>query len=445
MSAPTIETRLVSFDGGVAERVRYQRPDRYRDIDAPVAGDARIARGGGYSYAAASFGRGSVVQDMRRFNRILAFDPVKRLIEVEAGATLGEVLDVTSRAGLALPVQPGYPAITVGGCIAANVHGKNPLREHTFAESVDEIVLFHPAHGFLRLTPADPSGIFDLTCGGFGLTGIIVSARLRLWALASATMAITRIPISTPVEALPQLEPLARTSAFAYTWHDAVPSKATFGRGFIYHGRASERPLPARGVVEPYRRLTPEQRATLPVSLWRDSTARMLTSAFWHLEHRRRTTTEVSVFDAMFPFAARSSYFRLFGRPGLLESQLIVPSERAGDFLSELQDLVLSMRAPALMLSMKAFRGVQRWLRFEGDGVCVTLDLRRAPGAVEFLRRLDDLGLRVGAIPNIIKDSRLPRRVVDGSYPGADEFRARLRDFDGQRSFQSELSIRLGL
>ena len=154
MNAHRVPATFVSFDGAVSASGVCQRPDRYRFIDAPDPDLApRIARGGGYSYAAASFGAGSVVQDMRRFNRILGFDPAARIIEVEAGVTLGDVFAVASREGLGLPVQPGYPAITVGGCIAANVHGKNPVREGTFVDSVLDLTLFHPDRGVLRLSP----------------------------------------------------------------------------------------------------------------------------------------------------------------------------------------------------------------------------------------------------------------------------------------------------
>ena len=97
---------------------------------------------------------GSVVQEMRRFNRILRFDPAARLIEVESGVTLGDIFAVASREGLGLRRSPVIPAITVGGCIAANVHGKNPVRDGTFVDSVLDLTFFHPAHGVVHTRPA---------------------------------------------------------------------------------------------------------------------------------------------------------------------------------------------------------------------------------------------------------------------------------------------------
>jgi decaprenylphospho-beta-D-ribofuranose 2-oxidase len=445
---PTLRTAraaFTSFDGAISEAVSYQRPDRYRLIEADLGGRPRIARGGGYSYVAASFGAGSIVQEMGRFNRLLRFDPVARVVEVESGVTLGDLLALTSRAGLGLAVQPGYPAITVGGCIAANVHGKNPVREGTFADSVLDLTLFHPRLGVLRISPERSPDIFDLTCGGFGLTGVILSASLRLQPLVGPRVSIRRIVVGSPGEALALAPELAGGHLFAYTWHDAAPASRTFGRGFVYAGSMLPGPIPASGVASRYRATTSRDRARLPFSLWRRLTTRALTSAYWHVERARPETTETGLFDAIFPFARRAAYFRLYGRPGLAECQILVPYDRAGAFLRDLRQLVLSMRPPSVMLSMKAFHGEPRLLRFQGRGICVTLDLARSPATLKFLHRLDALTLAADGVPNIVKDSRLPRAVAQACYPEYEHFRERLHAFDAERLYRSELSERLGL
>src|SRR6266498_6144161 len=145
--------RLVSFDGGVSARVAVRRPDRYRHLEASWGdGRPRIARGGGYSYAAASFDADSVTIDMRRFDRILAFDPARRRIKVEAGLTLGPLLAFTTERGLWITQIPGYPDITVGGAIAANVQGKGAFRAGTFRHAVVDVTLFHPDVGWMTLS-----------------------------------------------------------------------------------------------------------------------------------------------------------------------------------------------------------------------------------------------------------------------------------------------------
>jgi decaprenylphospho-beta-D-ribofuranose 2-oxidase len=436
---------LVSFDGGVRARTVCHRPDRYRLLERDVDTRARIARGGGYSYSAASFGGGAVTVEMQRFNRILAFDPARRTIEVEAGMTLGDLLPVTTRAGLWLAVQPGYPAITVGGCIAANVHGKNPLRDGTFRSCVADLTLFHPDHGFRRLSEADGTAPFELTCGGYGLTGIVVAATLRLEPLGGSRVAVKRRAVGSLSEAARMVQELAGKSLFAYTWHDATSRPRTFGRGYVYEGTLDPGDLDPRDLAAPYRVLTAGARAGLPFSLWNRASARVFASTYWHLERRRPATTTGGLFDAIFPFARRSAYFRLFGRPGLVEYQVIVPFDRIESFLAELGRRVLSADPPAVMLSMKAFAGEPGRLRFEGDGICLTLNLARSAATRDLLTRLDELSIDAGALPNIIKDSRLPARVVRACYPEYERFRRELAAFDPRRRFRSDLSERLEL
>ncbi len=434
--------RFVSFDGGFAERAEYQRPDRYRMIEGDRSARPRIARGGGYSYAAASFGAGSLVVDMSRFDRVLGFDPEHRRIEVEAGITLGDLLDLTAPRDLWLPVQPGYPAITVGGCIAANVHGKNPAREGTFARSVEAVTLFHPRHGTLRVNRAVPEGLLDLTCGGYGLTGIILAATLRLEPLPGPVAWIERVPIASLADGLARVRAATEGTAFAYTWHDGTPVRRRFGRGFAFVGTIP--PGPPGRLGRPYRRLSAASRG-LPVPLWGRLTTPLLATGFRWLEGTKPARTAVPLFDAMFPFARRGTYFRLYGRRGLAEVQLLVPPDAVEGLLGELERQVLRARAPVVMVSMKLFRGTPGLLRFEGDGVCLTLDLVRSRAGLEFLPVLDELAAAAGTLPHIIKDSRLPGPVVRKCYPEYERFRERLHVYDPGRLFRSELSRRLDL
>jgi decaprenylphospho-beta-D-ribofuranose 2-oxidase len=159
----------------------------------------------------------------------------------------------------------------------------------------------------------------------------------------------------------------------------------------------------------------------------------------------RPARSEQPLFEALFPFAHRGEYFILYGRRGLAEYQVLVSDAEIEGFLKELEREVLLLRPPVVMASMKLFRGQQRLLRFEGDGVCVTLNLVRSSEGMAFLSRLDELTIAVGGIPHIIKDSRLPAPIVARCYAEYERFRQRLRVHDPDRLFRSELSERLGL
>ncbi len=135
----------------------------------------------------------------------------------------------------------------------------------------------------------------------------------------------------------------------------------------------------------------------------------------------------------------------MFGRRGFIEYQVIVPRDRAEVYVRGLQSLLARGGLPSVLVSMKLFKGTQRLLRFEGDGACVTLYLARTNSAADVLPVLDELAVKTGSIPNIIKDSRLPLSAVRSLYPEYDLFRTALRSYDPERLLRSELSERLGL
>ena len=435
--------RLTTFDRGFSADVDARRPDRYRALDAPVGPGGRIARGGGYSYSAASFGAGAAVIDMTCFNRVLRFEPAAREIEVEAGMTLGDLLTLTAPAQLWLPVQPGYPDITIGGCIAANVHGKNPARAGTFRHSVVNFTLVHPNHGTITVDSGSNPLLFELTCGGFGLTGVIVAATLRLEPLLGSRLSMRRTMLGSLADGLASIRAQAPEHAFAYTWHDAAPSRR-FGRGVAYQGTFISGTARIADVDRPYRRINPNGRR-MPVAGWNRWTNGLFNWGHRTLERTKPEVGELALFDSLFPFARRPGIFLMFGDPGFIEYQAIVPDSQVERYLASIEELFREQSLPSVLVSMKQFRGTRRWLRFEADGVCVTLYLARTGAATESLAALDCLAMETGSVVNIMKDSRLPASAVRALFPEYEVFRDELRRYDPQRLFRSELSERLGL
>ncbi len=439
-------SKFLSFDGQISISSDFARPDRYRVFDQTWAKGPYIAQGGGYSYAAASFGQGVTTVSMRSFSRILFLDENNKTVTVEAGITLGELLGATSRRGLALGVQPGYPDITIGGCIAADVNGKNFGVAGSFHSCVISLVLYHPAHGLITLSEEENKELFDLTCGGYGSTGIIVSATLRLEQIKKGEKTLLhRSSLNSLTEGLEQLRSSAVSSSnFAYTFHVASPTKGLFGRGFLYTGE------PAEGngkFTSPpsYRPITARARSISPISLWASPLRNAALKFYLHQEEKKTSTNNISLFASTFPFAANPYYFLAYGKRGLAEAQVIITDEKAGAFLELLEALLFNHNAPGVMISLKKSSGLQTGFRFAGPGICVTLDMAQTSSTSIFLTAFDELCLEHKAIPNLIKDSRLSQEVVSASYPEYELTIDRINKLDPNRVFMSELLMRAGL
>lgn len=445
---PTSRVLFISFDGGVVADGFLQRPDRYRFWMQNGSQGYSIPRGAGLSYAAASFSQGGISVEHRFFNRILDFDSEKNVVEVEAGIELSALHDFLSCRGLYLPIQPGHGRITVGGCIAADVHGKNQAKDGTFINQVVALTLFHPNHGVIEIFPESEPELFRLTCGGYGLTGHIIRAKLHASPIPSFTLEAIAIPVSDVYSGINYLVRNALEADMAYSWHDFTLKGSSFGRGYIYLARfTSEKSL------EPLR----FHHRTNPPAL--SSTKRIS----WNLPMLNRITTPIlnflysrnqgfhgqlrlmNLYDILFPIHKTQFYFNLFGVHGFHEYQIVIPADRTQNYLDAVQDYINKHSIPVTLASAKLFSGTQDLLRFTGEGTCFALNFPRTQKSSNFLIFLDNLLMQIGGIPNIIKDSRLPRSVVDSCYPEADLFRRQLYAFDSKRVFRSELSERLGL
>ncbi len=446
MTSPAASTRYVSFDGGFEAECPSVRPDRYRFFDARPFPSPAIPRGAGLSYAAASFDPSSVTIDHSAFNRFLAFSESERTATVEAGMTLGELAQLIIPRGLYLSVQPGHPSITIGGCVAADVHGKNHFRDGTFILQIQSLRLFHPTHGTLQLSPNENPDLFRLTCGGYGLTGNIQSVTLQLQPIRSGMVRVTTTPLEE-ISRLPELlAGVAQSADLVYTWHDFTSTDDNFGRGMLTAGVFADHvPAPSETPIPPTRALRSETRGRFPGRFFNRWTTPAFNRLYRRTTLRRGEPHLMPFYDFCFPVHDKQIYFKLFGRRGFHEFQHVVPIPRWTEYVTAIKTRLAAHPLPVTLASAKLFRGEQDLLRFTGDGICMAINIPRMDGSLEFAAFLDDLLPNLGAIPNIIKDSRLPQQAVARTYPQYELFRERLRAFDPERLYRSELSRRLEL
>jgi decaprenylphospho-beta-D-ribofuranose 2-oxidase len=446
-NAPQAERAFTSFDGGVHANGMLEQPDRYRYWDRDATQSPRISRGAGLSYAAASFLDGGLTVSHVLFDRVTGFDTASNIVEVEAGITLFALHRFLSARGLYLSVQPGHGLITVGGCIGADVHGKNHAHDGTFMSQVEALSLFHPSHGMLELSRERDPELFRLTCGGYGLTGHIVRARLRAIPIPSPTVDLRAVAFSDAMDGLERLRGASREADFAYTWHDMAGVGKRYGSGYVYQAYFAPGYLESSSLsseTEPPP-LSAAGRAAWPIMIFNSLSVRALNVLYRYQQRPALTGRFLPLQDVLFPVHKAQGYFKLFGTRGFHEYQVILPLAEMPEYLDVIRTYIRQRRLAITLASAKMFDGPRELLRFTGEGVCLALNFPRGKVAHEFLPFLDERVMALGGVPNIIKDSRLPRTVVDACYPGASEFRTALRSFDPKRMFRSELSERLGL
>lgn len=434
-----MKKKFSSLDRQTTEICDYQRPDRYRDILSIDKCGHLIPRGSGLSYVAASFGGGAISVGMDKFNRILSFDPSTKLIKVEAGITVGNLQKFLFCYGLTIAVQPGHPNITIGGCIACDVHGKNQTKEGLFDSVIDSLTLFHPSHGEIILSRQHNADIFELTCGGYGLTGIILDVTLRLSDQSQKSVRQYLIPVAGLLETRDAIADQGDAYDFVYSWNDLASQP--MGRGFLVGGKLDQEEMLTDWSFSDLNKNQP----FFHPSIFRRETAPIINAYYnWNMR-RKKNGLLTPIFEFTYPAAKLGFYFSLYGSRGFIEHQVLIPEHAYKSWIFELLKILKNSNETITLASVKAFEGKSNLLRYNGTGYSVSLDMPATPAALNLLNEIDSLDCDHGAIANIYKDSRLTDKVVARQYRNLDVFKQRIACWDPMRRFTSSLAKRIGI
>ena len=402
----------------------------------------QIPRGAGLSYAPASFGKDKLIRDMCSFDRILEFDESSKIVVVEAGISLKKLLTWSFSKQLFLPVLPGQPEITVGGCVAANVHGKNPYKDGTFMEQVEWIELSHPTLGTKIISRSNEKKIFNATCGGLGLTGIITKVALKLQKLSSEIVILSPKKTESLKNTL-EIMKQHTSDDLLYSWNMGS-TLFNFGKGIVTSGTFSDDTNSKTPQIKEVKGMNSNDRL-LPFSLWNNLSSPIINSINQKIQSSKNIVKK-DVYSALFPYVGIARiFYGLYGSNGFNEYQVLIKKKYSVEFIDDLTKLIKSENPSLTILVMKLFNGKQKLLHFSDEGLSIILNLKHCNSTLKFLKKLDDIVISYKALPYIVKDSRLTKEVVEQCYPEYHVFKEILNEIDPKRIFKSELSERVNL
>ena len=194
---------------------------------------AAIARGSGRSYGDSAIADNIIAT--RYFDNFIKFDNETGTLTCEAGVTLEDILNVIVPQGWILPVVPGTKFPTVGGAIAADVHGKNHHLDGCFSNFVTDIELLTGTGKVIHCNRKRNVKIFRATCGGMGLTGVILKATLVLRQLPS-TYIREKTQAASNLNEIFELFESNNDSTFSVAWLDCMAKGKTLGRSILFTG-----------------------------------------------------------------------------------------------------------------------------------------------------------------------------------------------------------------
>jgi len=397
-----------------------------------------IVRGLGRSYGDSSLAKETL--DTRYLRHFQAFDETTGILTCEAGVTLRDILQVVVPQGWFLPVTPGTQFVTIGGAIASDVHGKNHHVDGAFSDHVIQIELLLGNGTRVVASPTHHSELFRATCGGMGLTGIILAATIQLKPIVSSRILETSIKLACLSDLLDAFNDYQHAT-YSVAWIDCLAKGRHLGRSILKIGEHAEdgylTSLPKRVLSVPF---------DMPAHILNYHTIKAFNALYYGRTPQTASTRQTTYQSFFYPLDRLRHWNRLYGKSGFVQYQFLLPRDAGEQGLRDVLQRIVNSRQGSFLAVLKIFgKGNKNYLSFPAEGYSVALDFKFTPSLLTLLAELDQLILTKGGRLYLAKDARMTEHMFKSSYPRWDEFEQVRATYHAIGKFSSLQSQRLGL
>ena len=395
----------------------------YGDSSLPAAGDLEVAS--------------SLLAD-----RILAFDPATGDMTAEAGLALSELYRIFLPRGFFTPVTPGTQFVTLGGMVAADVHGKNHHRDGCFGDHVSGLKMRVADGRIVTCSPTEERDLFRATVGGMGMTGHILEVSFRMVRVPSPWIYCESERTPNIDIFMDRLKDALPDWPMTMGWIDCLTGGKGMGRGTLFRGRWATPDEAPRRFPRPKRRLT------IPFDfpefvLGPLSVRAFNTLLYWrHIPRLKRGIVHPELY--FYPLDVLRKWNRMYGRRGLTQYQCVLPESAGHGAARRFLELLVS-RGGASFLCVIKDCGPQGLglLSFPMSGISIALDIAVRDDTQSLIDALNELVIKEGGRIYLAKDAFTRAEHYRAMEPRLEEWLAIRRKWDPEGHFRSAQSVRL--
>lgn len=423
------------------------RPREPEELPVLAGRGPLIARGNGRAYGDAALSTHGVL-DMRGFNRMLAFDPGTGVLVAEAGVLLAEIIDVFLSRGWFPAVTPGTKFVSLGGAIAADVHGKNHHKDGAFSSCVDWIEVLCPDGQVRRASRGENADLFGWTCGGMGLTGVIVRAAIRLRPVETGWIRQVAMPAPNLERAMDLFEG-AQEATYSVAWIDCLSTGRSLGRSIVMlgehacHAELRDPQREDRFVTRPRKKKTVP--FDLPQLALNPLSVRAFNQMYYTLGQWKAGEGLIDYDSYFYPLDALLEWNRIYGKAGFAQFQCVIPLAASAGGMRALLGAIARAGQGSFLAVLKRMGAQDSRFSFPLEGYTLALDFPVRSGTARLFTELERIVVDHGGRFYLAKDAFLSPDTLRRADPRAAEFTAMRGTSGSAGRFVSALSERLEL
>jgi len=282
------------------------------------------------------------------------------------------------------------------------------------------------------------SNLFHSTCGGMGLTGIIVSAKIKLLKIKSKFIDTQIIKTKNLKDTIQKLKKLSNHK-YLIAWIDAVSKNESTGRSIIFIGSHSE-----EGDLVFSKKLKITIPKIFPGFLLNKYIIKSFNKIYYFL-HRNDKKFKQTLDNFFYPLDNINNWNNLYGKNGFIQIQILIQEKEFEKIIYEILKFFQDQKQYSFLSTIKEMGpGNINYLSFPCRGYTLTLDFKMNKDLKKIYQEFELLLQKYKTKVYLTKDSFMSKKYFKNAYKDLNKFKEIKEKYDPLKLINSFQSQRLG-
>jgi decaprenylphospho-beta-D-ribofuranose 2-oxidase len=398
-----MKKRISGWGRNTASDANISFPKNLKELKKEIKKNC-IARGLGRSYGDSSIQPKKTIVTTK-LNNIINFNEKTGILESECGVSIKQLNQFIINKGWFLPVTPGSKNITLGGMIAANVHGKNHHKVGSFGKYVISFKILDNKNRLISCSRTKNNKLFKYTIGGMGLTGVIFSSKIKLKKIFSDVIYEEKIKCDNLKETLANINK-SKNWEYNVSWIDTSSSNKEIGRSVVSRGHFQK--TKKRNTFNYSNKEIFTLPNIFPFSLMNRFMIKILNTLYFNLSRSGKNLTSINKF--FYPLDKVKNWNNVYGKKGFISYQCSVPYKNAYKSIFEILMTMKKYKAYSFVSVLKSMKKKDFPLSFGQKGFTLVFDFPNYKDIAMILNKVNDLVLKYNGKIYLAKDSIISKK-----------------------------------